>query len=214
LSENTLANIRDKINQAVGARNQIKNDLLSLNEDYKYNQKMYHAAEKAQVFLQKVALETQEQIKFHLSDLVSTALKSIFGNNAYKFEIDFQAKGQKSARTECNFYFAKDESKFDPMASTGGGPVDVASFGLRVAIWAISQPRTRNIIILDEPFKFLSEDLIPLAGEIISEISHKLGVQFIFVTHKNELTKSANSIFKVIKKRNISQVDCNACLAA
>jgi DNA repair exonuclease SbcCD ATPase subunit len=84
--------------------------------------------------------------------------------------------------------------------------VDLAAFALRVALWRISSPALRPTIVLDEPFKHLSEDLQPKASALLKEVSSRLGVQFIMVTHSEELVESADRVFQVSLRRGMSRV--------
>ena len=72
-------------------------------------------------------------------------------------------------------------SEFDPMEESGGGVVDLAAFALRLASWSMQAPRSRNCIMLDEPFKHLSKNLHDKASEMIKAVSKKLHVQFIII---------------------------------
>jgi DNA repair exonuclease SbcCD ATPase subunit len=68
----------------------------------------------------------------------------------------------------------------------------------------MASPRTRNTIILDEPFRFLSEDHQEQAGIMLKEISKKLGIQFLVVTHNPILAEVADRTFNVNIKKGIS----------
>jgi DNA repair exonuclease SbcCD ATPase subunit len=92
------------------------------------------------------------------------------------------------------------------MDAAGGGAVDVAAFALRVASWSMQRPRTRPVIILDEPMRFLSPDLQPKASDMLQELSQKLGLQFIIVTHEEELTQQVDKVFEVLKKGGVTNV--------
>ena len=62
------------------------------------------------------------------------------------------------------------------------------------------------MIVLDEPFRYLSENYQGLASQMIKEISVKLGIQYLIVTHEEELTESADKIFNVSIKKGISKI--------
>ena len=154
-------------------------------------------AQKAQEIIQQVAKETQNTFTSNISDVVSAALDAVFGNDAYKFSVEFV---QKRGKTEVELSFIRDGEKIDPLSSSGGGAVDVASFALRVALWSVTKNSGRNIsntIILDEPFRFLSRELQPLAGSMLRTLSNRLGIQFILVTHNQDIIESADKIFEV-----------------
>jgi DNA repair exonuclease SbcCD ATPase subunit len=88
--------------------------------------------------------------------------------------------------------------------SDAGGVVDLASTGLRFALWSLSN--TSNIILLDEALKFVSTDLRGRAAEILVEICHTLGVQVIMSTHLEEIIEKADTIIKVSKRGEYSSV--------
>jgi len=67
--------------------------------------------------------------------------------------------------------------------------------------------RISNTIVLDEPFRFLSRELQGRAGEMLKLLSQKLGIQFIFVTHVQDLVEAADRVFEVRKKKQISKVE-------
>ncbi len=161
--------------------------------------------EQAQNIIQTVARQTQAELSYHISELVSLAMSAVF-DKPYELHIDFVLRRGK---TEADIFFMDKKSGelFDPMQATGGGVVDVASFALRLVAWSLSRPKTDNVLILDEPFRFLSRDLHPKASRMLLEVSGKLGLQIIMVSHSLELIEAANKVFYVQKKRGVSVVD-------
>lgn len=77
---------------------------------------------------------------------------------------------------------------------------------LRIASWSMERPRTRNVIILDEPFKFLSENYQDQASSMLKELSSRLGLQFIIVTHEPILASYADRTFEVRVRKGKSKV--------
>lgn len=158
--------------------------------------------EEAQAIIQATAKVTQEELQYHISDLVSLALKAVF-DEPYKLEVEFV---MKRGRTEAELWFVRDGERVHPLSASGGGAVDVASFALRVALWALSYPRSRPVLILDEPFKFLSSGLQVRAGDMLKAISEKLNLQIIMVSHVPDLIESSDKVFEVRLKNGVSQV--------
>ena len=154
-----------------------------------------HSLEEAQVFLQKVAQATQEQLRVHIKDIVQLCLDSVWPGEV-EFDLIYEVK---NGRTVAKLAFIIDGEEVDPLDADGGGLVDIASFALRIAVWTLGN--TRNTIVLDEPMKHLSDNLQPLAAEIIKELSEKLGLQIIMITHRKELTGIADKVFEVSRKR-------------
>lgn len=156
------------------------------------------AEELTQVLFQQTAKETQEQLRFHIQDLVQTALDSVFPGK-YTFRVDFELK---RGRTEALLYLDKDGTKMNPMDSNGGGVVDIISLALRLSAWSIA--RTAPIMLLDEPFKFLSAKYRPLMGEMLAGVSARLGLQIIMVTHDPDMVEIADKVFRIDQKNRKS----------
>lgn len=197
-----LKEIRTIIEQKKGQRELIENSINSLNNEVVLLNKEIKRSDKAQVIIQKVAKETQQELEYHISDIVTMAIETIF-DDPYKFKIEFETKRN---RTECSLLFERDGELISPLMASGGGVIDVASFALRIALWTLQTPRNRNVLILDEPFKFLSKDLLPRSSELLKELSSKLKLQFIIVTHLDELTENADKTFTVKIKKGVSKI--------
>ena len=87
------------------------------------------------------------------------------------------------------------------MGCAGCGTLDVTCFALRLACYAL-QVGIDNVIILDEPMKFVSKDLLISVSEFMKELSTKLGIQIIMVTHENQFIDVADKVFSVRKNSN------------
>lgn len=159
--------------------------------------------EQAREIIREVGLKTQEQLQYHIGDITSLALEAVF-NDPYSLTVEFV---QRRNKTECDLYFVRENEKVDPLSASGGGAVDVASFALRIASWSMTKPRTRSTIILDEPLRFLSADMQEKASQMIKELSEKLGLQFIIVTHEPILANYADRVFEVSIKKGKSKVE-------
>jgi DNA repair exonuclease SbcCD ATPase subunit len=70
----------------------------------------------------------------------------------------------------------------------------------------MQHPRNRNTIILDEPLKNLSADLQEKGSAMLKEISKRLNIQFIIVTHEETLTAYADRVFKVRMNKGVSYI--------
>lgn len=196
-----IQKIRNLYQQAVGMDKQIVNTLEQKKTDLAYNQKRLKLIEEGQVFLQKVAQETQEHLRFQIEDIVNLALETCFPGE-YIFQIQFNvSRGKTDA--ELVFIDQRSGKPIDPMEASGGGVVDLTCFALRIASYAL-ESGTDNLIILDEPFRFLSRDLQARAGEILKTLSEKMNLQIILVSHIPELIDVADKIFTV--KKNIKGV--------
>jgi DNA repair exonuclease SbcCD ATPase subunit len=79
------------------------------------------------------------------------------------------------------------------MHSVGGGVVDVCSFGLRLAALMLRTPAPRKLLLLDEPFKFVSEEYRPYIVDMIKAVADQMGVQIVLITHIPELMVLAHA---------------------
>ncbi len=192
---------RNKLENLKGQKSQIENQIKTNKENIKQYKLDYEESLQAQKILQIIAKQTQDQIIFHISDIVTLALNSIF-DEPYEFKLDFV---EKRGKTEADIYFLKDNKKIDPMTASGGGVVDVASIALRIALWSLSN--RSNTIIMDEPAKFVSKNYINRVAEMLKMLSTKLKLQLIIVTHILELKEKANKIFEVKIEKGISKIN-------
>jgi len=132
---------------------------------------------------QAVIQAIQRTVHGKIADVVSRCLSSVF-DEPYEFRINFE---QKRGRTEARLVFVRGGMEVDPMMASGGGVVDVASFALRLACLMLTRPVSRKVIVLDEPFKFVSAEYRGRIRRMLLELSEQMGIQFIVVTHVREL---------------------------
>jgi DNA repair exonuclease SbcCD ATPase subunit len=142
-------------------------------------------AEKAAVILQTVAQAVQQQAHLKLDAVVSRCLETVF-EEPYVFRIHFD---RKRGSTEARMVFEREGKEVDPMTASGGGVVDVAAFALRLACLMLSKPKHRKLLILDEPFKMLSEEYRPRVASMLDQLAEELKAEFILVTHAKEFMR-------------------------
>lgn len=191
-----VSTIKQKFYQAVGREHQIQYDLSFAKTNLENLNKRMKLLEKAQAFLQKVAQDTQSQLRLQVEDIVNLALETCFPNE-YTFQLRFNiARGKTDA--ELVFLSQKTGRELDPMNCAGGGVVDLTAFALRIASYALEQG-IDNVMILDEPFRFISRDLQERASEVLKTLSTKLNLQVIMVTHISEFIDCADKVIKIKK---------------
>jgi DNA repair exonuclease SbcCD ATPase subunit len=189
-----------RLNKMLGRKEILIQQQAKCTEDSTALTSRMSAIELTQALIQKVAQETQEMLRFQIEDVVNEALNTCFPDT-FEFKANFVIKRGK---TECELVFLKDGYEVNPLDATGGGVADIASMGLRIAAWSLSN--TRNLLIFDEGLKWLSRDLQPRAGEILQEISKTLGLQVIMVSHSPDLIASSDKVFEIKQKDGISLI--------
>lgn len=143
----------------------------------------------AQEIMQEAAKGIQQQVHRQIADIVNKCLQIIF-DDPYEFKINFTSKRGK---TEAELSFIRNGKE---IKDVGGGVIDVVSFSLRLCSILFSQKSLERIMILDEPFKNLSKakGYLERIPEMILLLSEEFNIQFIQVTHIDEL-----KIGKIIK---------------
>ena len=148
------------------------------------------AATLARDTAQAVGQAVQESAHAQISAVVSRCLAAVF-DDPYEFQVRFE---QKRGRTEAQLLFLRNGEALDPLSAAGGGAVDVAAFALRVAAISLTQPKCRRVLIMDEPFRFLSKAYQTKVQGMLKALARDMDFQFIYVTHEPNLT-TRNVVF-------------------
>lgn len=150
----------------------------------------------AQNVVQTVAESIQEQAHKRIANLVTKCLHAVYGDSddAYDFQIKFE---QKRGKTEASLLFVRNGNEIEPTTGSGGGPIDVAAFALRLACIMLSQPNRRKLLVIDEGFRMVSSVRSPAIRQLLTTLATELGFQFVLVTHNNNL--QTGSILEIDK---------------
>ena len=153
----------------------------------------------SQAFIQGVAESVQSCLSSKIDGIVNLGLASCFPG--YEFRMEYVLCRGK---TEARFVVMNGGKEIDPMNQCGGGLVDILCFCLRMAVYSISS--VNNVIILDEPFRYISKSLRPRVAELLLVLSEKLGIQILEVTHMDEFSDNASNKVLIKKTNGISEV--------
>jgi len=192
---------KNKFHNLVGKRDLLQGQMNRAYFERERLDQKYEDALFLRALVQEVAQQTMNNLSFHISNIVTAALKAIPFPHCPDFEAEF-VKGRN--QVECNLWFVTDGNKSKPIESSGGGACDVASFALRLTYWSLK--KNRPSFILDEPFKYVSADLQPHCAEMINMLSEKMGVQIIMISHLPEIDVVADKEYKVEMKGGRSVV--------
>lgn len=199
---NSISELRQYVDRRKGRRDQLKDSIRKTTGDLKQAKVELKQAEQVQAIIREVGQKTQQELEYHISNVVTAALQAVFPN-PYDFKVQFV---QRRGKTECDLLFERDKETFHPLSASGGGTVDVAAFALRVAALTMQKPKSRPVLLMDEPFKHLSSDLQDKAGEMLNLIAKRTGLQIIMISHDDKLIDGADKYFNTSLKRGISQV--------
>jgi len=198
---------RYELEQRKGQQKQIQKDITNYEQERRKLKRKLINCEKAKAIIREVSLATQQQLQYNISEITSLALDAVFPD-PYSLQAEFV---QRRNKTECDLFFVRDKKKIDPISASGGGAVDVAAFALRTASWSMAIPRTRNVLILDEPFIHLKgKEANGRALDIVNELSKRMEVQIIMVSDervpKAEIVERSDQVFEVAIEKGISMI--------
>ena len=157
------------------------------------HKKLLTQIDSAILVLTNVLFITQEEIISYIENVVTTALQYIYGEN-YSFKINYQ---MKRGQPETELTIVRGTLEIPPEMG-GIGVLDIVSFALRCVCYTLIEPQPEPILIVDEPFRFISGiEQLERAEAMVKKLSDMLGIQIIIVSGKQALTEYADKIFAV-----------------
>lgn len=147
-----------------------------------------------------ISKEIQRDAKDHIENIVTMAIQTVF-DHPYRFKLLFE---EKRNTVTCTPLIVEGENEYHPKDAVGGGMLDVIGFALRITLWSMQNPKSRNIFILDEPFRFTGK-LSSRVGYMLRRLSRKLKFQVLLVTHDDSLIDICDRVW-AIKNKGYSEV--------
>lgn len=182
INDSIVIGLRNKLERRKGQRDRIERDIKHFTQKIDEGKRSLRYHVKAREVIRQVGLKTQRQLSYNISEITTMALNAVL-DDPYDLELEFVERRNK---TECDIWLTRRDRRTsaDPDDGfVGGGAIDIAAFALRVASWSMQRPRSRNVLILDEPFKHLKgEHINRKMLEMLREVSRRLGVQIIMVS--------------------------------
>jgi len=202
----SIEHYKERIQFLKGKAAQLQEDLFLQNIEKRKLKKELDTAKKAQAIIQYAAQATQKKIEYSISEITSLSLSAVF-DRPYKFICRFKKFGSKS--THCDFLFSVDGEEIDPTSSDSGGACNIAALGLLCTIYTLTQPKTRPILFIEEPFLELKGRRANIRGlKLINLLSRKLGIQFIIISDERVdikyIKKYSDKVFKATMEKGIS----------
>lgn len=162
-------------------------------------------ATKASLFMQNLSDTTRKEIVEKISSIVTDALQKVKDKNL-EFKMTLTTE-----RNQVDLRFTilnkSTNQEYDILSSCGGGIADLVTFPLRISLLLKWSPELARVLILDENFKFVGVQDQESLGEFVRQISERLGIQIILVTHSPTLSNKAHKMFTVSNKNGESSVE-------
>lgn len=159
------------------------------------------AAKAAKSLISEAARSALSAAALRVNELGTLALRSVMDEDT-SLRVELV---ERRNRLEADIFVEKDGNLTRPMTGSAGGEIDLIALALQVSFWAM-EGRTRPILILDEPLKWLKGADLPSRGaEFMEKLSKELGVQFIIVSHITEQVEHSH-VIEVLRDRNGTSV--------
>lgn len=202
VTQQVIRNYEDSLVQLDG----IDKEIAQLQQEIQALTKEITLYESVRVFLQELAEVARAEIASGLESIVTLCLQAVFGPSM-SFEIDIDTSRNS---TVIDFYVVNTDGeevvRFSPEESMGGGVVDTVSIGLRFGLLKILSPEPIGPIILDEPAKMVSADLIDSIASLLQELTHMFGKQNILVTHHTSMMDVVDNAIYFEKINGVTKV--------
>lgn len=126
-----------------------------------------------------------------MAALISYGLKSVFEDQNLIF---LPEKKEKAGKLSIDFKTLNNDVEGD-FKSFGGSVAVIESFLMRVL--CILKKDLARFMLLDETFASVGEEYIANTGKLISELSKKINVDILLVTHQKEFRHDADQVYRV-----------------
>jgi len=180
-SERKLSSTISKLNQAVDKKD-------SLEEDYRIQQNSID------ILRQIIDKMSQEHIN-RVTDLISYALRIVFHNRDYRFQIDLEDKRNTKYAEMYLIERRSGESFKVPVDSVGGGIRTIVGFTLQV--FYIDYFNLNPVLFVDEAFSQISDDYIDGLKHFIDQLAEKRDFKIVLVTHDPRFISRADEVYEV-----------------
>jgi DNA repair exonuclease SbcCD ATPase subunit len=183
--EKKYKSFENDINQLIGQKHVLEQQIEDAKTKIGDLEVTQEIDEKAIEVLNLVQRSTRDKIKEAFENLVTFALQSIYQAD-YQFQLEFGNRGNIG---ELDFNLKTPETKgFLPLKDcTAGGSLDIISLAMRFVLLQVIRPKVEGFVVLDEPCKMLSKNLVQNEANFYKQINEKLGRQMIIITHAQGL---------------------------
>lgn len=177
-----IETLRRSLNKKIAARKHAYEKMVEEEKELRRLEDLIAKIIEAQEHLQALAQAVQQKAHEQIGQIVSKCLTAVF-DDMYELHIDFV---QLRGKTEARLLYRKQGNEVDPLL-TSGGVLDVSALAMRLANLVLSDPPRRRLLVLDEPFVGVDSDHMPRLCEVIRALAEELEVQFLIVTHNEQL---------------------------
>lgn len=186
-----LNNIKSRIDKIDGFYQALKSQEKNLSEEIVLLKKKVELLTKASIVIKHLLdiMVTDEINK--MAGLVTYGLKTIFDDQDLAFK---PVISKKNDRICIDFKTLNNNIEAD-FGTYGGSVAVIESFLLRVI--CMLKMNLARLMLLDETFASVGYEYIPNTSKLIGELSNKLGLDVLLVTHQPEFKNFANKVYRL-----------------
>jgi len=128
-----------------------------------------------------------------IEQLVSQGLRRVLGEPSLSLELEQRvSRGKVAVRFNIVSLSGAQKVTTDVLSARGGGLAAVVGFFVQLVLLLASG--SSRVLVLDETFAHLSAEFEPVMAEVLADMSEKMGVQIILVTHSPTYAEFADSV--------------------
>jgi DNA repair exonuclease SbcCD ATPase subunit len=143
--------------------------------------------------LKAVSVESLQTIE----KLVTYGLQVSFHDKSLVFKLE---ASQKRGTQYLEPKFVSKGVEAPILSSFGGGPASVCAFLLRLLV--CRRIGLAPVMLLDEPFSFVSSEYVDNVAKLLRELSDKLGITIVLVTHDRGFLQYATKAYEGVETSN------------
>jgi len=189
--ESKISSLEQETSELKGKVNTLEEQFVSTESNLKELKSFVQTNKKAIELLSLVQKATKELVQNSFEEIVSNALQFIHQDSNYKFELDFDKRGNLST-LNFNIKTPDMQEGHDILNTRGGGTADIVSLALRLVLLEVS--KTQGFVLIDEGFKHLDNtDTEKKAMEFLKEVQKNSNRQIILITHKDSIVEEVEN---------------------
>lgn len=147
----------------------------------------------ARKICQIVLASTQSSFKMDVESLMTLAIKSVF--KRFDFELEWK---ETASRSDLNFNIKDGDNVLNLDDDLGCSILDIISFSSRPVFHRYQHPRSRKLMVFDEPMKWVGQgEFLDRACRLVETVAHQRNYQLIIITHEPKFALMADKAFHV-----------------
>lgn len=138
-----------------------------------------------------------------LAALGSQGLNTVFTSDNYEVLLESSVKRGVS---NLDIALVKNGQRVRLKGGSGGSVMQVLAYLLRHLTTTSHHPELRRLEALDEPFSAVAQEQRPALCALIKEMTQRLGFQFLFSSHEDELADVADVVVLIHPGGRVEQL--------